>query len=320
MQNIQQLLEYGNTDTTIFDFLEKLRLSFMAGIPNSLANGTSKRNLIKSIKDLYAAKGTTEGLKLFSRLFLGEEAEILLPNEFIMKPSAGDFRQKSILRASADSGVFGSEIIGQVITGASSGATAVVETSVDFQQAGVGISELQVANVSGTFTDGKNNCNITTRDLEVGFTIRPVVSSGTVTNGGILHSNNEDITLESIGNENAIIKVGGIKRGSVNGVEIDDVGQKYEVGESITFTPVSADTDVESAVGFISMVGGGIQLETGTLDDSSFTDDAIILESGTTTHLEPFSIILEQITTDSFKGDGSTTEFTLTNLTQPPIP
>ena len=60
---------------------------------------------------------------------------------------------------------------------------------------GVGISELQVANVSGTFTDGeKITATSTTRDLEVGFTIRPVVSSGTVTNGGILHSNNEDIT------------------------------------------------------------------------------------------------------------------------------
>ena len=99
MQNIQQLLEYGNTDTTIFDFLEKLRLSFMGGIPNSLASGTSKRNLIKSIKDLYASKGTTETIKLFSRLFLGEEAQILLPNEFIMKPSAGDFRQKTIIES-----------------------------------------------------------------------------------------------------------------------------------------------------------------------------------------------------------------------------
>ena len=315
VQNIQQLLEYGNTDTTIFDFLEKLRLSFMAGIPNSLANGTSKRNLIKSIKDLYASKGTTEAIKLFSRLFLGEEAEVLLPNKFIMKPSDGDFRQKTIIRASADSGVFGSEIIGQVITGATSGATAVVETSLDFQQASVGISELQVANLSGTFSDGEKITAVsTTRDLEVGFTIRPIVSSGTVTSAGILHANNEDITLESIGNENAVIKVGSIGRGSVNGVEVDNDGEKYEVGETITFTPVSADTDVESASGFISMVGGGIQLETGTLDDSSLTDDAIILESGTTTHLEPFSIILEQITTDNFKGDGSTTVFTLTNL------
>ena len=61
VQNIQQLLEYGNTDTTIYDFLEKLRLSFMAGIPNSLATGVSKRNLIKNIKDLYARKGYYRG-------------------------------------------------------------------------------------------------------------------------------------------------------------------------------------------------------------------------------------------------------------------
>ena len=45
------------------------------------------------------------------------------------------------------------------------------------------------------------------------------MSSGTVTNGGILHADNEDITLESIGNENAVIKVGSIGRGSVSGVE-----------------------------------------------------------------------------------------------------
>ena len=108
----------------------------------------------------------------------------------------------------------GSEVIGQVITGASSGATAVVEGSGDFQQAGVAISELQIANLVGTFTDGeKFTATSTTKDLEVGFTIRAIVSSGTIVNDGILHDDNEDITLESIGNENATIKVGGIKRG-----------------------------------------------------------------------------------------------------------
>ena len=74
----------------------------------------------------------------------------------------------------------------------------------------------------------------------------------------------------------------------MSGVEVDDVGSKYEVGDTLTFTPVSADTDVVSASGFVSMVGGGIKLESGTLDDSSLTDDAIILESGSTTHLEAF--------------------------------
>ena len=71
VQNIQQLLEYANTDNTIFDFLDEFRNSFMNAIPNTLASGVSKRNLIKNIKDLYAAKGTSEGHKLFMRLFVG---------------------------------------------------------------------------------------------------------------------------------------------------------------------------------------------------------------------------------------------------------
>ena len=68
VQNIQQLLEYANVDNTIFDFLDEFRYSFMNAVPNTLASGVSKRNLIKSIRDLYTAKGTSEGHKLFLRL------------------------------------------------------------------------------------------------------------------------------------------------------------------------------------------------------------------------------------------------------------
>ena len=69
VQNIQQLLEYANTDNTIYDFLEQFRYSFMNAIPSTLASGVSKRNLIKNIKDLYTAKGTSEATKLFMKIF-----------------------------------------------------------------------------------------------------------------------------------------------------------------------------------------------------------------------------------------------------------
>ena len=62
------------------------------------------------------------------------------------------------------------------------------------------------------------------------------------------------------------------------------------------------------------MVGGGIQLETATLDDSSLTDDAIILESGTTTQLQSFNIQSEQNADDRLRGDGETVAFTLTDV------
>ena len=70
VQNIQQLLEYANTDNTIYDFLDQFRNSFMNAIPNTLASGVSKRNLNKNIRDLYSAKGTSEANKLFLRLLL----------------------------------------------------------------------------------------------------------------------------------------------------------------------------------------------------------------------------------------------------------
>ena len=50
------MLEYADVDNTLFDFLDQMRDSFMTAIPETLASGVSKRNLIKNIKDLYSAK------------------------------------------------------------------------------------------------------------------------------------------------------------------------------------------------------------------------------------------------------------------------
>ena len=85
-----------------------------------------------------------------------------------------------------------------------------------------------------------------------------IISTTTITNDGILHSNSEPLTVEAIGNESAEVIINQIKRGSVSGVEVDDVGSKYEVGDVLTFTSASADTDISEAEGFVSMIGGGI--------------------------------------------------------------
>ena len=121
IQNIQQMLEYADVDNTLFDFLDQMRDSFMTAIPETLASGVSKRNLIKNIKDLYSAKGSSEGHKLFMRLLLGENADIFYPTEYMLRLSDGNWRRRTIMRVQAFSGVSGSEVINQVITGATSG-------------------------------------------------------------------------------------------------------------------------------------------------------------------------------------------------------
>jgi hypothetical protein len=320
IQNIQQMLEYANVDNTLYDFLDQMRDSFMEAIPNNLADGVNKRNLIKNIKDLYAAKGTSEGHKLFMRMLLGEEGTIFYPNIYMMKPSAGEWGQKTTIRVTPIGAVSGEEIVNQIITGGTSGATATVISSLTTQQSNAAatfndsVTILEIVPINGTFLDAEIITAIsTTRDVNVTFTVQPFVTSTALVNDGILHIDQEVVTVETIGNENASIVIDGIVGGSVSEVIVDDAGTLYEEGDTLTFTSNSADTNVSVATGFVSMVGGGIQLETGTLDDSTITTDRLSIEVGTVSRFEPFEFLLEDIQSDKFVGDGTTLEFTLVN-------
>ena len=209
----------------------------------------------------------------------------------MLRTSDGDWRTEITLRCSAFTGVAGDEIINQVITGQSSGATATVNDAITFQEGSFSVTELELANVVGTFTDGEVvKGNSTTRDVDISFTVESIVSTASVSNDGILHTDQEDVSIESLGNSKAEIVVDGIAQGSVSGIIVDDVGSLYEVGDVLTFT--SSESDVKSATAFVSMVGGGFLQETGTLDDSDIATDTIILEEGTKSTEESFTIVL----------------------------
>ena len=102
VQNIQQLLEYADIDNTVWEYFDQFREAFMNVIPSTLADGVSKRNLIKNINDLYSAKGTREGHKLFMRLLLNENANIFYPNKNMLKVSDGDWKKLIKIRCTSD--------------------------------------------------------------------------------------------------------------------------------------------------------------------------------------------------------------------------
>ena len=53
----------------------------MESLFNTLADGIAKRKLIKNIRDMYSAKGTRDGHKLFFRILFDEEAVITYPRD-----------------------------------------------------------------------------------------------------------------------------------------------------------------------------------------------------------------------------------------------
>ena len=318
VQNIQQLLEYADVDNTIYDFFDQMRDSFMESIPLTLATNTSKRNLLKNIRDLYSAKGTSEGHKLFMRLLLGEDANVIYPTEYMMRPSDGQWRENQIIRTIGGSGVSGDEVVGEKIIGQTSGATANVKEALTIQQGTMSVTEFQIENVIGTFVTGEViKGRSTSRDVDVSFTLASILAGGTITNDGILHDVDEVITVEAIGNEYAEATIDVIKSGGVSGVVVDDAGSGYQVGDALTFTNPTADSDTIVATGFVTSVGGGITQETGTLNeylnDSDVATDTIILESDSNFTEESMDIILETKGVDFFVGNGSSTGFKLNN-------
>ena len=70
----------------------------MNAIPSTLADGVSKRSLVKNIRELYRAKGTSEGHKIFFNMILGETPEIVYPNKYMVRASGGNWGSRLIMR------------------------------------------------------------------------------------------------------------------------------------------------------------------------------------------------------------------------------
>ena len=302
VQNIQQLLDYADVDNTIYDFLDNFRDEFMNAIPLTLAAGLDKRNLIKNIRELYRAKGTSEGHKIFMRMLLGETADVVYPNKYMMRTSDGNWTNKTVMRVLPLTNISALESVGTTILGETSGATAIIASATSFSEGGAGIVEFELNSDSVssefTFIEGETlSTTSTVQDITMTFTLKNIVASGVVTNRGALYTENQLIDFDantSIGNGLATARIENIIPGSISDVVIDDAGTKYEVGDTLTFT--TSDSNAASAEGFVSIIDGSLVLE-GTDTKSTDAGDFIISEDGTKTHIELFSIELERATT-----------------------
>ena len=193
VQNIQQLLEYVNIDKTISDFLDQFRDTYLTAIPNTLASGISKRNLVKNIRDLYRAKGTRKGHELFFRLLFAETPEIFYPTDNLLKISAGDWTSDTIIRVVATAGN-PTNLTGQIITqDADNGlgadeATAVVESVLSTQEGETTVYQLllNLDTIDGTFVSGATISAIDNTDADQAITgiVQSIITEANVTDGG----------------------------------------------------------------------------------------------------------------------------------------
>ena len=127
------------------------------------------------------------------------------------------------------------------------------------------------------------------------FTVRGMVTSYAVTDGGKLYSVGDDLSLDTqttIGNGEALAEVGSIKTGSVSRVVIDDAGTLFREGDVLTFTATESGTSTKAATGFVSVIDGSLEID-GTDSSSSDAGDNLVLESGSTSSIVNFNFLLD---------------------------
>ena len=289
VQTIQQLLEYSDVDTTINDYLDQFREAYLTAVPNTLATGVSKRKLIKSVRDLYRAKGTKRAHEAFFRLMFNETPELTYPTENILKISAGDWSSDTVLRVVATENN-PNNLVGQTITQTVNvglgheASTANVEAVLQLQEGETTVYQLilNVASIDGTFNDGAEISGIDNSDADVSITgtVQPILVSASVTEGAAGYTTNDTVTISSASGQNALISIVDVGSGEIGQIVIDNPGTNYTVGDPLFFD--NTNTEGAGASAIVSCVDGAIAPEAGDVAAYGMDlFDHIVFEDGT---------------------------------------
>ncbi len=289
VQTIQQLLEYVDIDKTINDYLDQFREAYLTAVPNTLATGVSKRKLIKSVRDLYRAKGTKKGHESFFRLMFNETPELTYPTENILKISAGDWSSDTVLRVVATennpANLIGQTVSQTINVGLShEAASAAVEAVLQFQEGETTVFQLilNIDSITGTFIAGAEISGIDSTDPDVSITgtVQPILVDATVTTGAAGYTINDTVTITSASGQNAVISIVDVGSGEIGQIVIDNPGSNYTVGDPLFFD--NTNTEGAGASAIVSCIDGAIAPEAGDIAEYGMdTFDHIIFEEGT---------------------------------------
>jgi len=267
VSTVQDLTNFRDPDKVISNFLTKFRDEFLKTIPETLALGLDKRNLIKNIKSMYRLKGTQAGHELFFRILFNQVSETFYPREQMLRVSDGQWDTQKVLRSIQGVNIVGdtTNLVGREIKGQTSGATAIIESVKKFVIANKEVSEfvLNINSMSGTFLidEEVSGTASDTDDFYIKATITGIPGSKTITNDGNLYSTGDFLTVTG-GGVGADIAISDIGSGSVSEIIIDNPGSGYSVGDKLVFD--NSGTEGVNAEGFVAVVNGGISGETGT--------------------------------------------------------
>lgn len=258
VERAKNMLSYMDIDTTLDDFTARLYDAFLEEFPTSSL--VDKAFILKHAKDLYRAKGTEKSFRFMLRAIYGAEvATFYYPKKDILKFSDGKWYIQKVLKVAdttvngvANNNLSGLDLfVNRLITGNTSGATAIIEAAQRTFETGTQVDELTVSSERGTFEGGET--------IQAEFTVNS--SSYILTAnifGGILNTievmtpgSNYEVgdPVVFIGDgSGAVASVTAVSTGNVASIGVFEGGAGFRAGDGILFTGGGSGSGANAAV------------------------------------------------------------------------
>lgn len=251
---IRNAQKYQDIDDTIDIFIDQFKKELAKDIPEILYNtellNVDKVTLYKNIKDFYQSKGSEKSYNLLLRILFNDNISFFYPSTVLLRPSDGKWTNDKTVRVSKIQGdpfAFSSTLI----TGQTSGATAIVENVLFFQDGPNEVYELflNASSLKESFIAGEDiQVTIGTQTL-----IANIYHSFTgvdFTDRGTGYAVGDIIGVSGGSGVNASAKVSYVgSLGEIKKVTITNFGSAYNTPPVLDFTGIGDGNAVGTAVG-----------------------------------------------------------------------
>jgi hypothetical protein len=274
----RKFLEYRDIDSTLDEFVKYFQGMFFKNFPQYAYVPADL--LVRSLRQFYQSKGTSDSIKWFFRAFFDEIADVYFPREDILKTSDGTWQAPITIKvsqpiANPDTGIVppNSDVrtfyVGQrVQTSTGSAQVEHVATTI----VGQGFNQRIIVNeltlkfdtILGAFTPGQVIHNIDSNE-QIYTTILPVISDVIVNTGGSNYFPGDLVGFSEgpAGGQGygALGSVAAIASTSLNGVRVIEGGGGYITGLPVAFT---SSTGSGATAVVTEIVYGELVLEDGS--------------------------------------------------------
>ena len=249
--DIDNAISAARANSSVDIFVQELQKNFISNIPSTVL--VDKALLQKHIKDFYRAKGTEKATNFLLRILFGGDAgntSFYYPYNDVLKASDGKwFIEKSLKISDTyidgsivnDNEAIKAALKNTLITGNTSGATAVVERVDVYYDGAALVREVKISNQTKDFVSGEQiftlyNDNNNTTHTVLANAFSGIINKVTLLNSGTGYISGTSIPVESNTGNGAIIQIGSVTPGNIKSVYVVYGGAGFRQDDLVLFS------------------------------------------------------------------------------------